>query len=72
MTLFHYSVGKFDYFNVKKVYDLINMEKGELSQVKFQQSENILSRALCKAFKVAVDKITMGETDISLTDFEEF
>jgi len=35
MTLYHYSVGKFDYLNIKKVYDLINMEKGELSQVRF-------------------------------------
>lgn len=35
MTLYHYSVGKFDYFNSKKIFDLINMEKAELSQVRF-------------------------------------
>ena len=60
MTLYHYSIGKFDYFNVKKFYDLINMEKGESSQVRFDQSERMLSRSLSKAFKIAIDKITMG------------
>jgi hypothetical protein len=61
MTLYHYSVGKFDYLNVKKVYDLINMEKGEMSQVKFDQGEKLISKALSIAFKTAINKTTMGE-----------
>ena len=61
MTLYHYSVGKFDYLNIKKMYDLISLEKGELSQVTFEGADKIIANALSKGFKIAIDKTTMGE-----------
>ena len=60
LTLYYYSVGKLDYVNTDKLYRILKKDKEALMQVDFDQSEQIMARALGTSFKVAVDKYIDG------------
>jgi hypothetical protein len=46
--------------NVQKLYNLIKKDKDALPQVTFDKAENLVAKSLGAAFKIAIDKVTLG------------